>query len=68
MLEDAVAPSMGPGTSVEVFSRFSASWVRGFEIAGKLDSGIQLRRISDRSILPKAFPVDDVRVRHRDED
>jgi hypothetical protein len=68
MLEDAGVPSMGPGTSVEVFSRFSASWVRGFEIAGEVDSGIRLRRTSDRSILPKTFPVGDVRVRHRDED
>jgi hypothetical protein len=64
MLNAADAPTMRPGTSVEVFSRFTASWVGGFEIVSNLDSGYQLRRISDRSVLPKTFPVDDLRARH----
>ena len=68
MLNDARTPTMTPGTSVEVFSRFSASWVGGFEIASNLGRGYQLRRISDRSVLPKTFPVDDLRARHPDGD
>jgi hypothetical protein len=53
------------GTSVAVFSRFSGSWISGFEIATGGDDGYALRRHSDQSVLPKTFPIDDLRVEHR---
>jgi len=53
------------GTSVAVFSRFSSSWTSGFEIATGRDDGYQLRRHSDQSVLPKTFPIDDLRVERR---
>ena len=50
-------PAMSPGVRVEVFSSFSASWVRGFEIAGTFKDGYQVRPLSDRSVLPKTFAI-----------
>ena len=64
MSNDADAAAMPAGRSVEVFIGFSASWVSGFEIASNLDAGYQLRRLSDRSVLPKTFQVNDLRTRH----
>jgi len=64
MFNEAGAPTMLVGTSVEVFIGFKASWASGFEIAGSLGVGYQLRRLSDRSILPKAFPASDLRIKH----
>jgi hypothetical protein len=60
--------TLPPGTSVAVFSRFSASWIGGFEIATSLDDRYdryELRRISDRTVLPTSFPVDDIRAEHQ---
>jgi hypothetical protein len=54
-----------PGTPVQVFSRFSAAWVDGFEIATNVDGGHQLRRLSDRSVVPKKFATEDLRAQHR---
>jgi hypothetical protein len=48
-----------------VFSRFSGSWISGFEIATGRDDGYELRRHSDQSVLPKTFPIDDLRVERR---
>jgi hypothetical protein len=53
------------GTAVDVFSRFSASWISGFEIATTLNGGYQIRRLSDRSVLPATFAGDDLRRRHQ---
>jgi hypothetical protein len=53
------------GTSVAVFSRFSGSWISGFEIATGRDDGYELRRHSDQTVLPKTFPIDDLRVERR---
>ena len=64
MFSEAGAPAMPVGTSVEVFIGFSASWVSGFEIAGNLDAGYQLCRLSDGSVLPKTFPAGDLRIKH----
>jgi hypothetical protein len=59
--------TLTPGTSVQVFSRFSISWINGFEIAtGPDHDGYQLRRLSDHSVLPKRFPIEDLRPQHRD--
>jgi hypothetical protein len=52
------------GTSVAVFSKFSGSWISGFEIATGRDDGYHLRRHSDQSVLPKTFPIGDLRVEH----
>jgi hypothetical protein len=52
------------GTSVAVFSRFSASWISGSEIATGRDDGYEIRRRSDQSVLPKTFPIGDVRAEH----
>ena len=57
--------SLPAGTQVEVFSRFSEAWITGFEIATSLDGGYQLRRLSDRSVLPGTFTGDDLRGRHQ---
>jgi hypothetical protein len=54
-----------PGTSVEVFSAFSASWVSGFEVATIHEDSCEIRRQSDRAVLPATFHVDDVRVDRR---
>jgi hypothetical protein len=64
MSKEAGALAMTAGTSVEVFIGFNASWVSGFEIAGNVDAGYQLLRLSDRSILPKIFSASDLRIRH----
>ena len=53
------------GTSVAVFSRFSGSWISGFEIATGRDDDYELRRHSDQSVLPTTFPIDDLRVERR---
>jgi len=52
------------GTSVAVFSRFSGSWISGFEVAAGSDDGYELRRHSDRSVLPATFPLNELRVEH----
>jgi hypothetical protein len=49
------------GSRVEVRDRFQGSWSRGFEIAGEIAGGYTLRRVSDRSILPVAFPAHELR-------
>ncbi|MBA2327258.1 MAG: hypothetical protein H0V95_11520 [Actinobacteria bacterium] len=54
-----------PGTAVQVFSHFSAAWIDGFEVATNVDGGHQLRRLSDRSVVPKTFPTEDLRAQHR---
>ena len=53
------------GTSVAVFNRFSGSWTGGFEIATGRDDGYELRRHSDQTVLPKTFPINDLRVERR---
>lgn len=54
--------AMTPGARVEVFSSFTASWVRGFEIASTFHDGYQVLRLSDRSVLPKTFAIGELRA------
>jgi hypothetical protein len=54
--------AMAPGARVEVFSSFTASWVRGFEIASIFNDGYRVRRLSDRSVLPKTFVIGELRA------
>jgi len=59
---------VGPGTRVEVRSRFDASWSRGFEIAEVVqdrEPSYRVRRRSDGSLLPVLFTHDDVREERR---
>lgn len=49
------------GASVEVRRRFDRAWATGFEIADASNDGYRLRRRSDGSVLPVAFPAADVR-------
>jgi integrase len=58
---DLDAPSIEPGVNVEVRRRFDHAWARGFEILELTEAGYRLRRQSDGSILPVAFPLTDVR-------
>ena len=51
------------GTSVDVKNRFVGSWSRGFEVAGHVEEGYLIRRLSDGSILPDALSFDEVRAR-----
>jgi hypothetical protein len=57
--------ALPPGTSVAVFNRYSASWISGFEVVTTFDDGYEVRRRSDDTVLPKTFPVDDLRADHR---
>jgi hypothetical protein len=50
-----------PGTPVEVVTRFTGEWVRGFEIAETLAFGYRLRRYSDGSVLSDVFVPESVR-------
>ena len=50
-----------PGMAVEVRRRFDQAWARGFEISEQTDSGYRLRRHSDGTVLPVAFPAADLR-------
>ena len=59
------ARPLPPGTSVAVFNRYSASWISGFEVVTAFDDGCEVRRRSDDAVLPKTFPVDDLRADHR---
>ena len=64
-LEPRRQSTLSPGTPVEVFSRFSVSWVAGFEVAATRDDRYQLVRLSDHSVLPATFPIDDLRPQRR---
>ena len=60
---------MRPGTRVEVRSTFDGTWVSGFEVVGTTDDGkaLELRRLSDGTVLPDPFPKDAVRRERRRE-
>lgn len=49
------------GDRVEVYTRFSETWSTGFEIAGVVEGGYELRRLSDGAVLPAMIPGDNVR-------
>jgi hypothetical protein len=54
--------TMPAGAQVEVFNSFTASWVRGFEVASAFNGGYQVRRLSDHSVLPKTFVIRELRL------
>jgi hypothetical protein len=49
------------GTSVDVKNRYIGTWSHGFEIAGLVEHGYLIRRVSDGSVLPDALSFDEVR-------
>ncbi|MFZ0667865.1 MAG: hypothetical protein WAM97_19110 [Acidimicrobiales bacterium] len=49
------------GTAVDVRNRYIGSWSRGFEVAGLVEQGYMIRRLSDGSVLPEALSFDEVR-------
>ncbi len=67
---DVPQPTAGPqtldvGARVIVPIHYLDTWSSGFAIAGVVDDGSFLGRLSDRSILPDAFAFDDVRLERR---
>jgi len=53
------------GTKVIVRIRYTNTWSGGFVVAGVVDGGYVLGRLSDRHVLPDVFPFDDVRLERR---
>jgi hypothetical protein len=60
-----VAEVLSPGTRVEVRNAYDGRWSKGFEVSETCDEGYHLRRLSDGSVLPRAFPDDAVRRERR---
>jgi hypothetical protein len=61
---------LSPGVRVEVRCSFEGTWSPGFEIAEVVledDGGVgyRLRRLSDATVLPVVFPLDDIIPTHR---
>ena len=50
------------GTRVELYSAFDRTWSAGFEIAGVIDTGYRVRRLSDGSLLPGYTTRSDLRT------
>jgi hypothetical protein len=53
------------GERVEVATRFTGSWSRGFVVADVEDHTYRLRRLSDGHVLPIAFSAHELRVEPR---
>jgi len=53
--------ALEPGTPVDVRRRFDYSWARGFEVAEATDTGYRIKRLSDGTVLPADFGIDEVR-------
>ena len=49
------------GSPVMVRTHYLGSWVAGFEVAGLLDDGYRIRRLSDGSVLSHVVAFEDVR-------
>jgi hypothetical protein len=55
------AAALQPGTRVEVRRRFDQAWASGFVVHESTDAGYRLRRTSDGTVLPVAFPDSEIR-------
>jgi hypothetical protein len=59
-------PRFTPGARVQVRCRFDGRWVSGFVASALGDDAehpaIRVRRLSDGSVLPHDFTIDEVRV------
>jgi len=61
----ATISRLNVGTKVIVRIRYVGTWSGGFVVAGVVDHGYILGRLSDGHVLPDVFPFDDVRVERR---
>ncbi len=52
---------LGPGSAVEVRTRFDGHWARGFEVVAVDEVGYRVRRLSDGMELPTPIDHQDVR-------
>jgi hypothetical protein len=50
------------GTEVEVRNRFTGEWSVGFEVVGRSDGVVHVRRLRDGAILPLGFRHEEIRV------
>ena len=72
-MEQLVASSRGGyrgagpevGDLVEVATRFTGSWSRGFVVAGVEQQAYRLRRLSDGHVLPITFSAHELRADRR---
>ena len=53
------------GELVEVATRFTGSWSRGFVVAGVEHQAYRLRRLSDGHLLPITFSAHELRADRR---
>jgi hypothetical protein len=53
------------GEPVEVATRFTGSWSRGFVVAGVEQQAYRLRRLSDGHVLPMTFSAHELRADRR---
>lgn len=60
-------PAAGPevGELVEVVTRFTGSWSRGFVVADVEQQAYRLRRLSDGHLLPATFSAHELRADRR---
>ena len=57
---------LSTGMAVQVRNRFDGRWVSGFEVADEPDSHTyEIRRRSDRTVLPERFPRSQLRPERR---
>jgi hypothetical protein len=50
------------GTEVEVRNRFTGEWSVGFEVVGRSNGVVRVRRLRDGAIIPAGFRAEEVRV------
>ena len=50
------------GTEVEVRNRFTGEWSVGFEVVGRANGVVHVRRLRDGAVLPAGFREEEVRV------
>jgi hypothetical protein len=53
-------PPLGVGTGILVRNSFNL-WSAGFQVNGWRDGAYEVRRCSDGAVLPRSFPMNDVR-------
>jgi len=61
MLEYPRHPHLDPGTAVLVRNRFDGAWVGGFELTDVREQQYEVRRRSDRVVLPARFDESELR-------
>jgi hypothetical protein len=65
MSESMRSAELETGTRVDVRSRFVGAWTRGFVVEEAVAGGYTIRRISDGSVLPDVFSVEEIRPERR---